>query len=161
VRNRDRRFASLAVALLLLADCHPRRAAPLPGGSGSVRIPRAPGEPPIGTSPEAVLEEEGIRTVQRALRARGFDCPLDGRYGHETQRALRQFQERHDLAPTGMPDLATLKRLGIDAKSLYRSESSARTRSRVGRADIRSTDAPIFFPEPASRAGVGAERAPS
>ena len=52
------------------------------------------------------------RAAQLYLRFAGFDPgPVDGRPGSLTKTALRQFQQRHDLPPTGMVDDATLSAL--------------------------------------------------
>jgi N-acetylmuramoyl-L-alanine amidase len=61
-----------------------------------------------------------VRRVQRALRQRGFEVPVNGVFDAATQEALLRFQRQAGLAPTSLPDLATLNRLGLDARSLYR-----------------------------------------
>ena len=75
--------------------------------------------PPIQASPKAILEREGVRTLQRRLAQKGFTVPQHGRLDAETRRALAAYQTREGLAATGLPDLQTLKRLGLDAKALY------------------------------------------
>lgn len=50
-----------------------------------------------------------VRQLQRRLRVLGHDYViLDGMMGPMTERALREFQRRHDLVPTGRPDALTL-----------------------------------------------------
>ena len=46
----------------------------------------------------------------------GFDAGTpDGVWGNGSRNAMRAFQERNGLAPTGAPDRATLEALGIQA----------------------------------------------
>ncbi len=54
-----------------------------------------------------------VAAVQEALREAGFDLQVDGIMGPNTQAALRRFQEREGLDPSGRPTQRTLRRLGI------------------------------------------------
>lgn len=45
--------------------------------------------------------------LQTRLRQLGFDVPTDGKYGPSTAAAVRAFQQRHKLDPTGAVDAAT------------------------------------------------------
>ena len=121
VRTLLRTVTAGALAASLLAGCWARKVeAPKPQTTASVgMIPRDPGLPPVGTSPQPIFGKKGVTRMQKALRSRGFKAPVDGEFGFETQRALLAFQKRQGLAPTGMPDLETTKRLGLDPKVLY------------------------------------------
>ncbi len=107
-----------AAALLMVLACA-RPAPPNPPAPKPVEIERPPGQPPVAASPQTILESEGVSRMQRALKKRGYGVTVDGRFGADTQRALFRFQRQSGLAPTGMPDIATLKALGLDALSLY------------------------------------------
>jgi peptidoglycan hydrolase-like protein with peptidoglycan-binding domain len=53
-----------------------------------------------------------VREVQRRLRDRGLrPGPIDGIYGPRTQRAVRRFQARHDLATDAIVGPRTLRAL--------------------------------------------------
>lgn len=117
-------FAAVTAAALTvatLAGCWSRKVeAPKPQTTASLgMIPRGPGLPPVGTSPQPIFGKKGVKRMQVALRSRGFKAPIDGEFGFETQRALLAFQKKQGLARTGMPDLETTKRLGLDPKILY------------------------------------------
>ena len=56
-----------------------------------------------------------IRDAQVALNDQGFNAgPADGRFGPNTQSAVRRFQSEHGLAQTGTLDSSTLSALGIN-----------------------------------------------
>lgn len=54
-----------------------------------------------------------VTRLQAALREAGFDIAVDGIMGPKTENALRRFQEREGLEPSGRPSARTLRRLGI------------------------------------------------
>jgi hypothetical protein len=55
-----------------------------------------------------------VRTVQRALKAEGFNPgPIDGLYGLQTVAAVNAFQITHGLVPDGEGGPPTTKALGI------------------------------------------------
>jgi len=59
------------------------------------------------------LDAEGVRKVQAALQKRSVDPgPIDGIYGPRTKEAVRTFQERYGMKPTGEVDNQTLFALG-------------------------------------------------
>ena len=47
--------------------------------------------------------------LQKALIALGYEIPKDGHFGIETQNALKNFQAKHDLFPSGLMDVKTLE----------------------------------------------------
>ena len=60
------------------------------------------------------LSRDDYRAIQTLLNAGGFDAGTpDGIWGSGSRRAMRAFQERNDLPPTGAPDRATLEALGV------------------------------------------------
>ena len=55
-----------------------------------------------------------IVAMQRALMDKGYDPgPLDGRMGKRTRAALRDYQKKEGLNPTGRWDEETGNRLGV------------------------------------------------
>jgi peptidoglycan hydrolase-like protein with peptidoglycan-binding domain len=59
------------------------------------------------------LDVEGIRKIQAALQKRGVDPgPVDGIFGPLTKEAIRTFQGRYGMKPTGEVDNQTLFALG-------------------------------------------------
>jgi peptidoglycan hydrolase-like protein with peptidoglycan-binding domain len=76
----------------------------------------------LAPAPQALFEAAGVRAVQSALAAQGLETPATGRYDTGTQASMLEFQRREGLAATGMPDLLSLERLGLDAKELYRTQ---------------------------------------
>lgn len=113
--------------LLLCASCGTSSPAERPDAPQSIGVAPAGSElSPEGSplelapAPQALFEASGVRSVQRALAERGIETPVTGRYDTGTQASMLAFQRREGLAPTGMPDLASLDRLGLDAEELYR-----------------------------------------
>jgi putative peptidoglycan binding protein len=81
--------------------------------------------PRVGTSPLAPFDDDMPRPNSReklaqALRAKGFlapDAPKETQLGE----SLRRFQRNEGLEETGFPDDDTLRRLGIDPRTVDRS----------------------------------------
>jgi len=60
-----------------------------------------------------------ILDVQRRLKDLGYDTEADGVINQKNRDAMRIFQERNGLSPTGLPDTETeAALLGNDAKAL-------------------------------------------
>ena len=65
-------------------------------------------------SPQNLPRRE-IRQVQQALDKDGFNAGRpDGRWGPETNGALKKFQQRKQLAASGQLDQQTITDLGLD-----------------------------------------------
>ncbi len=62
---------------------------------------------------QATAQKAQGRKVQMALNDRGYNLQEDGRMGKKSQAALRSFQKKQGLKPTGQADPATLKALGL------------------------------------------------
>ena len=59
------------------------------------------------------LDREDVRVVQRGLRDKGMDPgPIDGVVGPRTREAVRAFQTRYGMKPSGALDNQLLFALG-------------------------------------------------
>src|SRR5205814_9278883 len=68
-----------------------------------------------------------VAEVQHQLRSRGYYRGwIDGRYGGGTAFAVRTFQYRLGISPTGELDMRTLDALGLPAENVSYLESMAR-----------------------------------
>ena len=54
-----------------------------------------------------------VAFVQRLLRQRGYNLPMDGIFGSMTRNAVTNFQRRNNLSQTGMVDDGTWRALGV------------------------------------------------
>ena len=67
----------------------------------------------VDTQSVTALNPDKIRVVQQALQSKGFDPgPIDGIVGPRTKEAVRNFQDRYGMNPTGEIDNQTLFALG-------------------------------------------------
>ncbi len=82
---------------------------------GDVGVEPAETAAPSGNSGGADPESDAVARIQSALNEAGFDLVADGIMGPNTEAALREFQRRRNLAPSGRPDAETLHELGISA----------------------------------------------
>lgn len=75
------------------------------------------------------LSRSQLRQVQQALDKDGFKAGrADGRWGHETQNAVKQFQQSKQLRATGQLDQQTVADLGLDASQFSQSKSQQKYR---------------------------------
>lgn len=56
-------------------------------------------------------EGEDVRALQRALLARGYVLDVDGDFGPDTEREVRNFQRRNGINPIGVAGPRTIARL--------------------------------------------------
>jgi murein L,D-transpeptidase YcbB/YkuD len=67
----------------------------------------------VNTSPRAT-ENDTVRKAQTALNDQGFEAgAVDGRFGPNTQSAVRRFQAKNGLTESGTLDNSTLSALGV------------------------------------------------
>ena len=106
--------------LMLVAGCHAHQVA---GKQTTLETP--PNEPqvssqrPVRTTPGGMLDPKSMHAIQSALDKHGIQAPQSGELDEQTQAALRRFQAREHMAKTGMPDYDTLRRLGLDPRTIY------------------------------------------
>lgn len=121
--------ALVAAAALGSASCsrvkHAERPAAPPSGSARSGgdkggVPPRAGRPRIPASPDALLGEDAVARIQRALADRHLLGEHEkGTLDAPTSSAIRKFQKEEELADTGFPDRETLRRLGIDPEAAY------------------------------------------
>jgi murein L,D-transpeptidase YcbB/YkuD len=76
-----------------------------------------PSAPRVPTNPPTLrrgAKGDAVRLLQLALNERMEPSPritVDGDFGPETEKAVKEFQEEHDLKETGVVDPETLERL--------------------------------------------------
>lgn len=104
--------AALALSLGLAgcADATDQAAAPMTAPAPAA-VPAPAPAAPMAAKPMAGQELNAA--VQSALNANGAKLKVDGKMGKKTRAALRAFQHKHHLKPTGHADAATLRALGI------------------------------------------------
>ena len=69
-----------------------------------------------------LLQPFQIRTAQRQLSLNGFRVEPTGVWDESTRAAATDYQTSRHLPTTGLPDLATLWRLGVDPDPVYNCE---------------------------------------
>ncbi len=79
-----------------------------------VATPAAPAAPTVTPAPGAAADDPVLRAQVMLDRAAFSVGEIDGKWGANTERALRAFQRAHALQPTGRPDAATVAALGTD-----------------------------------------------
>lgn len=65
--------------------------------------------------PNSTTDAATVSRIQSALNETGFSLTVDGIMGPDTEAALREFQARRNLQPSGRPDAGTLRQLGLTA----------------------------------------------
>jgi peptidoglycan hydrolase-like protein with peptidoglycan-binding domain len=94
--------AAAAMMTLALGGCA------IPGRAGAV------GATDSKAAPYSTSDAGLVRSVQQALRDRGFDAGhVDGHWDNRTETALRRFQQANGLRPTGRLDERTASALGV------------------------------------------------
>jgi hypothetical protein len=84
----------------------------LPGQPGT--IPERIQPPGASSQQEMVISAEEIKRAQEALKSKGYDPgAVSGRMHAKTQEALREFQKKNKLTPTGVLDKNTADKLGV------------------------------------------------
>ncbi len=86
--------------------------------AGSVTPPSDRGHPALASSPAQLMAPGSADAIAAALRKRGL---LSADASSEAlEQALRKFQDSQGLAATGFPDHETLRKLGIDPRTVDR-----------------------------------------
>jgi peptidoglycan hydrolase-like protein with peptidoglycan-binding domain len=86
-------------------------------GEGAARTARAPR--PVGSTPKSVFEPGATERIQRALSDKGYDTPATGKMDDRTRKNLEAFQKEKKVAATGLPDIETLRKLGLEPDEVF------------------------------------------
>ena len=63
------------------------------------------------------MSADMVKAAQQALKDKGNDPgPIDGKLGHKTAAAIKEFQKANSLKETGTLDAETLAKLGVAAE---------------------------------------------
>jgi peptidoglycan hydrolase-like protein with peptidoglycan-binding domain len=77
---------------------------------------------------DAKAGKADVVSMQQALKDKGFDPgPADGRMGPRTRAALRDFQKKEGLNPTGRWDHETGAKLGVQMSATTPADTMTRT----------------------------------
>lgn len=89
-----------------------------------------PADVPLATSPAGLLKPGAEKKIQDKLADGGLlkDEHPSGSLDGATREALRKFQRQNSLPATGMPDDATIRKLGLDPGDVFRSGDDERKR---------------------------------
>ena len=64
------------------------------------------------------MSADTVKQAQQALKDKGHDVgPVDGMYGPQTQKGVKEFQEKQNMKATGRLDAQTLSALGVQEGS--------------------------------------------
>jgi phage tail tape-measure protein len=67
-----------------------------------------------GTSTATAASDSSVRAAQESLAAKGYYTGrVDGMWGPDTERAVRDYQRAQGISETGRLDGATMTRLGV------------------------------------------------
>lgn len=96
------------------------------GGAVSAAVEKASGSAAHHASrsrsyryPQRAPTRARYKEIQLALKQHGYDPgPIDGRWGSKTSRALKRFEQDHNLRADGKLDSLALITLGLGPKRL-------------------------------------------
>jgi peptidoglycan hydrolase-like protein with peptidoglycan-binding domain len=72
-----------------------------------------------------IITNENLKLVQERLKAEGvYAGPVDGEMNAQTEAALRAYQEKQSLPPSGAADEATLKQLQLELPTARQGETN-------------------------------------
>jgi hypothetical protein len=73
---------------------------------------------PLGTTPSSILRGGAMADIQGKL-----GVAKSGQLDDGTRNALRKFQRGQELAETGLPDIETVRKLGLDPDDVFQTGS--------------------------------------
>jgi hypothetical protein len=87
----------------------------------STRIPPREGRPTVAATPEDAMNPGSSKEIQEALKRKGYlKEDVTGHLDEATSAGLRKFQHDKGLPETGAPDRETLRGLGVNPQTVYR-----------------------------------------
>jgi peptidoglycan hydrolase-like protein with peptidoglycan-binding domain len=131
-------FAAVATAAL----CVPALAqqggkTPAQPGSGASQTLNQSGNQQV--SPHQ-LSASQVREIQQSLDNEGFKSgKVDGRWGAETEAALKDFQKSQNMPGTGELDSSTIGKLGLNTADFGLAKSGSETTGQAPRSNSRGS----------------------
>jgi hypothetical protein len=128
------RLVTLGLGLGLGSGCAHTHATPPPPASVPPTKPEreqaAETGLPISSTSHGILQDGAELKIQRRLREKGLldGQQADGQLDTSTREALRKFQKREGLPPTGLPSYETVRHLHLDLDAIFQTVSHPRER---------------------------------
>jgi peptidoglycan hydrolase-like protein with peptidoglycan-binding domain len=83
-----------------------------PATSGSTTAPQSTAQPAGNEAMHrAAMSSDQVKAIQTSLNSNGEHVSVDGKLGPKTAAALKDYQQKQGLKPTGRPDKATMDHL--------------------------------------------------
>ncbi len=74
------------------------------------------------------LKKQQIRQIQQALNKHGFDAGhVDGKWGSDTAKAVKNFQRKENMQASGKLDRQTLQALGVNVTAQGQKKGASTT----------------------------------
>jgi peptidoglycan hydrolase-like protein with peptidoglycan-binding domain len=124
--------------------------------------PQMGAQPAAGRIDPSQLSPQQIRQIQMTLNRKGFDADrADGKWGPQTQAALKNFQKKQHIEGAGQLDTRTLAALGVNENGQSWQGSPRQGAATTGAgSDESRTNAPSHNPG-AMNDGAGSQSSPS
>jgi peptidoglycan hydrolase-like protein with peptidoglycan-binding domain len=115
-------IAAAAVAVALGGCSHTRSVAPTEEDPSQKEAPAPFAESKATpSSPASLLAPGAARDIQEKLAKTGdLESEPSGELDGPTRAALARFQRAHDLPATGLPDGATVEKLGLKPADVFK-----------------------------------------
>jgi len=68
---------------------------------------------PMASHHHMAMHMSHVKAIQTALNSNGEQLAVDGRWGPKSRAALKDFQQKNGLKPTGHADKATMEKLKV------------------------------------------------
>jgi peptidoglycan hydrolase-like protein with peptidoglycan-binding domain len=113
---------------------------------GSATPQQAPPAASQGNAAITMTKDE-VRQLQQALNDNGFDAgEVDGVFGAQTSEALKRFQSKAGLPPTGKMDQQTLALVGLSGRATQSPAGASPTTGQGGAGGQPANPAPAEQP---------------
>jgi peptidoglycan hydrolase-like protein with peptidoglycan-binding domain len=76
---------------------------------------------PVASTPQGLMKEGAEKRIQQRLETKGLLTAeqVNGQLDPPTRDALRKFQKKSGLPPTGLPSYETVRSLGLDLDAVF------------------------------------------
>jgi peptidoglycan hydrolase-like protein with peptidoglycan-binding domain len=124
---------ALAITPALAQTSRPQTAAPssstqMPSSSSSQMPSSSSSSSSSAATSPSQLTQQQVMEIQTKLKQENvYNGKADGRWGPESEQALKQFQQKNNLPATGQLDEETMAQLGIGGGNAPSSASGVQT----------------------------------